>query len=943
MELSEYILEPSDSDLEIKDFQSCMNDLIGLLALPAEWRGREPGEILSTLADSLMGMLTLDFFYVRVKVQVDAEPLEVLRARPSHRADEIARSLDDWLKEEQIVPPSQTRRRIGKQEISISPMRVGVESDLGFLVAGSLRSGFPEQIERVILAVAANQATAVMQQAMFLSDQKRVASELDRRVAEKTRGLAETNEELQLQVALLQHLPVSAWTLKPDGTPDFVNRVWLEFSGQSLDFVRSHPEAWMTAVHPDDRETASRAFWSGVRSGQGFAFETRSLRAQDGIYRWHLQQSVVLRDAGGKVLKFVGTTTDIDDQKRAEEALRASEGNLRRVIDTIPGLVSTLGPDGEARLINRQILEYFGKTFEELKNWRLSDAIHPDDLPRIIALHAQSIKRGVSFGSEYRLRRVDGAYRWFQFRAEPVRDAAGSVSGWYVLATDIHDRKRAEEALQASECNFASVINTIPTLAWSARPDGYCDFLSQGWLDFTGLTSEQAQGWGWSDSIHPEDRDKLVQYWRSAIASGMPVDTEARLRRFDGVYRWTLIRANPWRDDSGSIVKWYGTSTDIDDRKRAEEALRANERKLGLIINTMPILAWSARADGGVDFFNQRWLDYTGLTQSEAHGWGWANAFHPDDLGRVSDHWRSHILSGEPGEIEARLRRFDGSYRWFLLRANPLRDKSGAVVKWYGTNTDIDDRKRAEEELTRARAELAHVARITSIGVLTASIAHEVNQPLSGIVINAGTCLRMLDSDPPNIEGARETARRTIRDGNRASEVVTRLRALFKRKEVSTEWVDLNEAAQEVIALSLSELQSRRINVRRQFAENLPAVKGDRIQLQQVIQNLLRNASDSMRDIDDRPRELRIKTEGDGKNVQLTVQDTGIGIASEATDRLFDPFYTTKEDGTGIGLSVSRSIVEAHRGRLWVATNDGPGSSFIFSIPSDLSFQPSQN
>ena len=532
----------------------------------------------------------------------------------------------------------------------------------------------------------------VDQSARLLSEQKPVSSEFDQSIAERTRELVETNEDLQLQAGLLQHLPVSAWTLKPDGTPDFLNQVWLEFSGQTLDFVRSHPEAWMTAVHPDDREKAARAFWDGVRSGQGFSFETRSRRAEDGTYRWHLQQAVVLRDAEGKVLRFVGTTTDIHDQKLAEEALRASEGNLRRVIDT------------------------------------------------------------------------------------------------------------------------------IPTLSWCNLADGPNEFLSKSWHDYTGMSPEEARGWGWS------------------------------------------------------------------------------------------------------------------------------TAFHPDDLPPLMKRWRELLVSGEPGEIEARLRRHDGEYRWFLIRVAPFRDESGTILRWYGTSTDIHDRKRAEEQLTRARTELAHVARVTGLGVLAASIAHEVNQPLSGIVMNAGTCLRMLDSDPPNIGGARDTARRTIRDGNRASEVVTRLRALFKTKEVTAEWVNLNDAAQEVIALSLSELQSKRIIVLQEFAENLPSVKGDRIQLQQVIQNLLRNASDSMSGIDDRPRQLVIRTESeDAKNVQVIVQDTGIGIAPETAERLFDPFYTTKEDGTGIGLSVSRSIVEAHRGRIWATTNDGPGTSFIFSIPCDPGSLQSQD
>ena len=286
-------------------------------------------------------------------MDIDEKPLEVLRVGPSHRTNEIGQSLGDWLNEDHIDRPSEIRSKIGDQEISIFTMRMGAIGDIGFIVAGSQRSGFPDQTERLVLSVAANQAAAALQQALLLGEQERVASELDRRVAERTRELAETNEELQLQVGLLQHLPVSAWTLKPDGTPDFVNQVWLEFSGQTLDFVRSHPEAWMTAVHPEDRETASRSFWDGVRSGQGFAMETRSLRAQDGTYRWHLNQAVVLRDAEGKVLKFVGTTTDIDDQKRAEEELRASEISLRQVVDSIPGLICTMSPTGEIEQLNR--------------------------------------------------------------------------------------------------------------------------------------------------------------------------------------------------------------------------------------------------------------------------------------------------------------------------------------------------------------------------------------------------------------------------------------------------------------------------------------------------------------------------------------------------------------------------------------------------------------
>lgn len=223
-----------------------------------------------------------------------------------------------------------------------------------------------------------------------------------------------------------------------------------------------------------------------------------------------------------------------------------------------------------------------------------------------------------------------------------------------------------------------------------------------------------------------------------------------------------------------------------------------------------------------------------------------------------------------------------------------------------------------------------------SVAALTASIAHEVNQPLSGILVNASTCLRMLNADPPNVDGARETARRAIRDGNRASDVITRLRALFTRRDVPTEPMDLNEATSEVIAMASSDLQEGRVILRTELGDDLPPVRGDRVQLQQVILNLLRNASDAMTGVADRPRLLVIRTERDGRNrVRLTVQDAGVGLDPRSVDKLFEPFYTTKRHGMGIGLSVSRSIIDSHHGRLWATPNDGPGATFAFSVPCE--------
>jgi signal transduction histidine kinase len=306
---------------------------------------------------------------------------------------------------------------------------------------------------------------------------------------------------------------------------------------------------------------------------------------------------------------------------------------------------------------------------------------------------------------------------------------------------------------------------------------------------------------------------------------------------------------------------------------------------------------------------------------------------HPEDIPLMKDMITRAGIGAEDFEYEHRLLMPDHSIKYLHLVAHATRNRHGHL-EYIGAVQDVTKRILSEEALGEVRSELAHVSRIASLGALTASIAHEVNQPLSGILNNASTCLRMLAADPPNIDGARETARRTIRDGNRASDVIVRLRALFGKRKFVMEPVDLNEATQEVIALLIGELKKDRINLRTEFVDDLPPVMGDRVQLQQVILNLIRNASDAMIGIDNRPRQLVIRTEREAENhARLTVRDVGVGFNSQDADRMFDAFFTTKDSGMGIGLSVSRSIIENHNGRLSAQPNDGYGASFSFSIP----------
>ncbi|MGB6677954.1 MAG: PAS domain S-box protein [Terriglobales bacterium] len=1055
---------------EIKRLQRCNNDLVSVLALPAMWTGAEASQIVHTLLDALLGMLDLDLVYVRLKGPVGDAPLEMVRVAPSRkpftRPQEIGEVLNRWLGDEPQKWPALARNSIGDEDISIVPLPLGLQGDIGVVVAGARRADFPRETERLLLSVAANQASIGLQEARLLSEQKRAANELDQRVAQRTAELAAANAELQLQVGLLQLLPVSAWTLKPDGTPDFVNQVWLEYSGQTVDFVRSYPEAWMSAVHPDDRETESRSFWEGVRSGQDFAFETRSLRARDGTYRWHLQQAVALRDAEGKVLKFVGTTTDIDDQKRAGEALRARELNLRLVIDTIPTLAWCNLPDGPNEFLNKRWHAYTGLSPEESHGWGWQVAFHPEDLPPLMKTWQQLLISGDSGEIEARLRRHDGVYRWFLIRVEPLRDEEGKIVRWYGTSTDIDDRKLAEEKLQASETNLRQILDSIPGQVYALNPAGQVELPNRQLLEYFGKTLDELKAWRTNDAVHPDDLPRVIADFTHAMTTGVPFENELRYRRADGVYRWFQARAHPVRDAAGRIARWYSLITDIDDRKRAEEKLRLEEKELkqsearktailesaldciltidheGCITEFNPaaehafgyrrdevlgmplanviiplslrekhrqsfahylatgearvlgkrIETTAVRADGsefpvelaisripleGPPSFTGYLRDITErkraeqeLRRSEAFlaeaqhlsrigSFSWRVAtdeitfseqlyrifqinrdapvtfevigtrIHPEDLSVFREHIERCRQDRSDVQIELRLQMPDGAVKYVHVVAHI---RGGH--EYIGAVQDVTERRASEEALSKARSDLAHVSRVTSLGAMTASIAHEVNQPLSGIVTNASTCLRMLAADPPNVDGARETARRTIRDGNRMSEVIIRLRALFSKKEPTTESVNLNDAVLEVIALTIVDLQKNRVMLRPELADDLPLVRGDRVQLQQVILNLLRNGSDAMSAVEDRARQLVIRTERDeGDRVRLTVQDTGVGFDPQTVDRIFDPFYTTKGEGMGIGLSVSRSIIENHHGRLWATLNEGPGATFSFSIP----------
>ena len=366
----------------------------------------------------------------------------------------------------------------------------------------------------------------------------------------------------------------------------------------------------------------------------------------------------------------------------------------RLIVDTIPGLVAILTPAGEVDVVNHQLVEYCGQPLEAMKQWGTNGTVHSEDLPHVVQVFTQAITAGEPYDFEARIRRFDGVYRWFQVRGLPLRDPGGHITRWYVLLTDIDDRKRAEDALRASERNLKLIIDTIPALAWSARPDGSADFFNQHYVDFIGLSAEQASGWGWTAAVHPDDLNGLAATWQRIMTSEAPGEAEARLRRHDGEYRWFLFRANPLRDETGNIVRWYGVNTDIEDRKRTEEALRKSERQFRLLVETIPALVWRGTPEGELDYLNRRAVEYLGHTAESLAGGRWLELVHPDHRDATLQRWLHSATTGTSYDDEYQLRRADGQYRWIQSVGEPFHDTEGRIANWYGLVIDIEDRKR---------------------------------------------------------------------------------------------------------------------------------------------------------------------------------------------------------------------------------------------------------
>jgi PAS domain S-box-containing protein len=623
---------------------------------------------------------------------------------------------------------------------------------------------------------------------------------------------------------------------------------------------------------------------------------------------------------------------------------RTSEDQVSAALDMIPALMSAARPDGTARFINKGWREYTGRVHDEKGDDGWVSAFHPEDLEKFTQEWRAIIASGEPGEAETRLRRFDGDYRRFLVRAVPQRDEQGNIVRWilrwYPRNAEIEHSHQAGPQVRHEDEELRAILNNAPILAWSCLPNGWTDFLNERWLTTFNFSWEDALGFGWAKVIHPDDTAHMLESWQACVWTGTPLGTEARFRHFDGQYRWYLNRAEPLRDETGRVVKWYGTNVDIHDLKRTEQTLRRSEAYLAQAqrLSRTGSFGWTP-STGEIHWSDESFrifqYDRTVKPTMELA----LQRIHPDDRALVNQAIDEASRGQADFDIAHRLLMPDGSVKSVHVLSRAVKGAAGhlevvgAIMDVTATKRTHDALLENERRLQAARDELSHMARVATLGHLTASITHEVSQPLGAISANAAACLRWLTRATPDIEEARAAVDRITQDVQRASTVIDRVRQLYKKTDLEKVRLDINSIIADVLPLMRREAIKSQTSIELELASGLPAALGDRVQLQQVIINLIMNGVEAMASIADGPRKLVIRSnrEGVGQLV-VAVQDFGSGIDPEIADKLFSPFVTTKPKGMGMGLSICRSIVDAHGGRIWASRNAGSGTTFHFTL-----------
>ncbi|WP_026462002.1 PAS domain-containing protein [Adhaeribacter aquaticus] len=870
-------------------------------------------------------------------------------------------------------------------------------------------------------------------------------------------------KQLQEQADFFQFLadsvPTFIWTTNPDGVTDYRNKYYLDYVGKD----KSATFHFSELLPPDTREQVATQWRTNLMLGQPFEMEVH-IRAKNGEYRWTLARATPKYNTNGEIIKWVGTATDIDAQKKLNEHLIESTKRFQFLSDTVPAFIWTSNPDGTTDYRNKHYYNYIGKHQVNNPDFDWSTVIHPEDREDTVNKWIQSVNTGRPYEIEHRIHSESGEFRWILSRAHAMRDEAGAIVKWFGTSIDIQEQKEVQQVilerdaylqrmlsdapilffmlrtenlvcaftnpsfnklynnrtfiglpakeawpeleaqdfihiienvyhsgtayksneyplnydrygngemdsgffnfsiqpllnekgqvegvmcfavevteqvlakhqaqalanrLQHEKENFRFLAESVPQLVWSAHPDGSVDYFSQQWQQYTGVDPLQSLGWGWEDALYPEDLPLTLVKWNNSAKTGEPYEIEYRLRKFDGTYRWFLGRGVPMRDQYGTIVKWFGTCTDIHEQKLIQEKLEESTNRFRFLAEAMPQKVWTAQADGYIDYFNQHWLTYTGLSFENLKGFGWTKAFHPEDQHLTTVIWENALQQATDFQMEHRLVNADGTYRWHLSRGIPMKNDTGEVAMWVGTNTDIHEQKIAQQNLIAINNELTKRNDDLDRFVYTAS--HDLKLP----IINMGSIFEELVAnceftDPDNVKliqmfhKSLEQIHTTITD-------LSEIAKIQKNIDAETEEINVPELLEEV-KLSIQEMiKTAGATILTDFT-GCPKINFSRANLRSILYNLVSNAIKYAS-----PERLPVVkisiTPQDDYNV-LSVQDNGLGLnLDQHQNKLFQMFkrFHNHVPGTGLGLYIINRIMQNNNGYVQVESKENEGSTF---------------